>query len=269
MNCNRTFALSLLCILTFASNTAQPKPVIVFDIHGVLLKEDIESLVKKQIAKLQGPHRSIKKNPFFVQLCSLMQIYRPLGQPTTQYHKEYGIPYEVFALFSGIKSPTEVYQALISMLNNASLEEPTLLILTALVNTIFRNAERVSALTPIPSGIALFHACLASTVPVYLYTNAPTEWITQYKQLFPEIFTPISDEHMLCSGNTGLVKPSPAVLALIAEKAQCEIKDLLLIDDSEINCNAATAAGASATLFTAATPKRSLEMAELHADTEE
>ena len=243
---------SLFCI----SNSLFSKPVVVFDIHGVLLKEDLATLIKKQIAALMQTRRSLKNNQYYQLLCDLMETHRPLGAPTASYSEDYGIPYEVFALFSGLKEPQEVYQALLTMVQSVGLDEQSQLILTALLNTLFEDEIRISRLTPIPSGIALFNACLASpNLDVCIYSNAPSEWVSQYKTIFPDVFAHISQERIFCSGATGLVKPSPDVLTFIAQQADCSISDIILIDDSSNNCNAAHTAGATGIhFFTPITP---------------
>lgn len=239
-------ATSLLCI----TSSAAPKPVVVFDIHGVLLKEDLAALIKKQIATLMQTRRSLKDNSFYNLLCELMTAYRPLGNPVAPYSEEYGIPYEVFVLFAGLADPSVVYGALTNMVANAHLDDQTTLILTALLNTLFQDELRISRLTPIPSGVALFNACLASPdLDVYIYSNAPTEWIAQYKHIFPDVFAGITQERILCSGTTGIVKPSPDVLNYIAQLSNASIDEIILIDDSQNNCLAAYNAGATGIHF--------------------
>ncbi len=254
MNIIKTILLSTACAL-FCNPVMYAKPIFVFDIHGVLLAEDLGSLVHKRIISLQQTTRSIKENQYFQQLCSLMKQYRPLGQPVAPYSSElYHVPFEVFALFSGLYSPDAVYTALRSMLATAKLDDSLHLILTALIDTIFQHHERVSALTPIPSGVALLKACLAQhPSDVYIYTNAPKEWIAQYTELFPTIFAGIDDSHIWCSGSTGILKPSPAVFTFIAQHAQCDIPDIIYIDDSHDNCITAHECGATALLFSAPT----------------
>jgi FMN phosphatase YigB (HAD superfamily) len=240
-----------LCFLAPCNSAA--KTIFVFDIHGVLLAEDLGSLVKKRIAALQQTTRSIKNTQYFEQLCALMKLHQPLGAPTSSYSSElYRVPFEVFALFSGLYNPDSVYTALRAMLATAKLDDQTLMILTALVDSIFQHHERISALTPIPSGVALLHACHAQPdSEVYIYTNAPAEWITQYKKLFPDIFGAIDDSHIFSSGATGILKPSPDVFTFLATAAHCAISDITYIDDSADNCLAANTAGATALLFSA------------------
>ena len=242
-----------ICTFIFFHPTLTSKPIFVFDIHGVLLAEDLGSLLKKRIAALKKETRSVKENTYFQQLCTLMKEHKPLGEPAASYSSElYEVPFEVFALFSGLYTPDHVYAALRSMLAIARLDEKTLRILTALVDTIFQHHERVSALTPIPAGVALLKTCLAQHASdVYIYTNAPTEWVSQYKELFPDIFAHIDDSHLWCSGSTGLLKPSPEVFTFITQHANCAITDIIYIDDSAANCAAAHEAGATAILFSA------------------
>jgi len=226
------------------------KTVTVFDIHGVLLHENIAGLVEAKIAALLAQPRGLAHNGTFQELAELMTVYKPLGTPVASYKQELGIPYEVYALFAGIHTPDFIHKAIMTMLDEILLIPRKKAIYTALIETVFDHAARVSALTPIPGGIALFKACLACPdMEVFIYTNAPTEWVAQYKTLFPEIFNGIADDHILASGSTGLVKPDAAVFELICQRANCTVDQLLLIDDSTHNTAAISAAGGHGLLF--------------------
>ncbi|MDQ5891108.1 MAG: hypothetical protein QG604_982 [Candidatus Dependentiae bacterium] len=243
--------LAIIVAYTFTSISAvHAQPVYVFDIHGVLLRDDIASLVQKKIAYLLAQNRGIADNPLVKELNQLMVMCRPLGEPTGDYSPTLGLPYEIFALFSGIRSPQEVRTAVLTMIENAPLEPTKALMFQALVETTFDNAERISALTVIPTGVALLQSILDEpNSKVYIYSNAPQEWIAQYHTLFPDIFGTLPENHILCSGSTGFVKPSAAAFQAICTEARCEMSDIVLIDDSEANCAAAQSLGATALRF--------------------
>ena len=174
---------------------------------------------------LTAQHRGLSDNSLFRELCKLMSIHRPLGQPTYDYDPALEVPYEVFALFSGHIQPNVAHEKILGMLEATALDPQKKLILTALVETIFDNAERVSSLTIIPTGVALLKSLLRlPDVSVYIYTNAPTQWIEQYKTLFPEIFAGIPTNHILASGKTGFIKPSTAAFQAICTEAACEMR---------------------------------------------
>ena len=248
---NKNYATYLFFIVLTALSTAHTKTVVVFDIHGVLLREDVATLVEKKVASLLAAQkRGMQDNRYFKELCELMLLHQPLGAPAPSYNPALGIPYEVYALFSGLVAPDTVHSALTSMLNSVELAPEKKLIYSAIVETIFDTAARTSALTPIAAGIALFNACLASPgIEVFIYTNAPQEWIAQYFTLFPEIFSQITPERILASGATGLVKPDPAVFELLCQQAGCTANELVLIDDSTKNTTALTKAGGRGLLF--------------------
>ena len=248
---NKKYITYLFCIVLTALSTAQTKTVVVFDIHGVLLREDVATLVEKKVASLLAAQkRGMQDNRYFKELCQLMLLHQPLGTPDSSYNPALGIPYEVYALFSGLIAPDSVYHALTAMLHSIDIAPDKKLIYTAIIETIFDTATRTSALTPIAAGIALFNACLASPdIEVFIYTNAPQEWIKQYFTLFPEIFSPIAPERVLASGATGLVKPDSAVFELLCQKAGCTPPELVLIDDSTKNTAATTIFGGRGLLF--------------------
>ncbi len=235
-------------LVTFSA--LQPKQTIVFDIHGVLLKEDLARLVEVKINTLLAQQRGLADNSLFQELCELMKIYKPLGKQNAAYKPTLGIPYEVYALFAGINTPDEVYSAITTMLNEVLLTPKKKVVFNALIDTIFDNAARTSALTPILPGINLFHTCLAnSDINVFIYTNAPTEWIQQYKTLFPDVFSAIPDSKILTSGASGLVKPDKEVFTYLCQQANCTLSELILIDDSKTNIAAAREVGATGLLF--------------------
>jgi len=235
-----SLAFSIFTAL-FSCTSAVARTTIVFDIHGVLLRDNVGHVIKEKIAALTAQRRGISGSPLFQELAALMAQYRPLGEPVAAYAPDNPVPYEVFALFSGIVTPEEAHAGIKGMLAFAPITDLKREMFTILVDTLFTDEVRESALIPIAAGIALIKALLASPdVDVYIYTNAPERWVRQdYKKRFPEIFAAIPDDHILTSGGTGVMKPSPAVFDIICERAGCTRDEIMLIDDSEANCNSA------------------------------
>ncbi len=237
-------ALLFSCLSAIALNAGS---VIVFDIHGVLLRDDIASLVQRKIALLFAQNRGMGDNPLVKELNELMTMCRPLGQPTAEYSPSLGVPYEIYALFAGIKSPDEVRSAVLAMIANTPLDPKKALMFEALIDTTFNNVERVSALVAIPTTAALLKSLLSDpNNQVYIYSNAPAEWVNQYRTLFPDIFAGIPHDHLMCSGSTGFIKPSKAAFEAICAEANCEISDIILIDDSQQNCETLQQLGGTA-----------------------
>ena len=50
-------------------------------------------------------------------------------------------------------------------------------------------------------------------------------------------------QHIVVSGEVGLCKPDPRIFALTAERAGLEPHELLFVDDSSVNTDAAAACG--------------------------
>jgi len=244
---------TLACLLF---SIAHPRTCVVLDIHGVLLRDDIASIVQQKIARLRTNTRNnFTGNPLLKKLDSLMTALRPLGKPTPDYNESYGIPYEVYAVFAGHVTPEYACEKITAMLTSAIINPALKLDLLGLVEGIFDNAARLETITIIPTGVALLNALLAAPeTTVYLYTNAPTEWISQYATLFPGVFAAVPEGHLLCSGTTGYMKPQPEAYQAMCAALNCHINELMLIDDSEANCAMAVQLGATALLFKAPTP---------------
>ena len=107
------------------------------------------------------------------------------------------------------------------------------LLLTTLINAIFDRANFIQTMVPLSEGIALLEAIASKPEhKVYIYSNAPQEWIDMYHDVFPDIFNIIPKEHIFSSGQTGHIKPSIESYQTIADHAGVPLKSLILIDDT-------------------------------------
>lgn len=227
---------------------------IIFDIHGVLLHEDLANFVKAKIyaamkaQKEAAADKSIKDNPLFLALCDLMTHYRPLGEPTADYPKDFPLPYETYALFKGTFSPTIVHTALLKMMEQARADKlvdaKKDLHLTSLINAIFDRSNFVQTMIPLFEGIALLKTIVSNPEhQVYVYSNAPREWVEMYHDIFPDIFGLLPKDHVFCSGHTGHLKPAREAYQAIANHAGVPLESLMLIDDTQHNVDGAKAMG--------------------------
>ena len=99
---------------------------------------------------------------------------------------------------------------------------------------------------PIPETEAAIEALAARGVPMFGLTNMPQSTAAACFAMSPA-FDRLSD--IVVSGVERLCKPDPAIFALSAQRAGLAPAELLFIDDSERNVQAARDAGFDAHLF--------------------
>ena len=93
----------------------------------------------------------------------------------------------------------------------------------------------------------ILYALKAAQVPLYAITNWSGETWQQGCKAHPELLTVF--EHIIVSGQEGIIKPSRAIYQLLCERAGIGPKDCVFIDDALHNCIAAKSAGMDAIHF--------------------
>ena len=99
---------------------------------------------------------------------------------------------------------------------------------------------------PIPETVAAIEAMAARGVPMVGLTNMSTETSAGTFAMSPA-FGRL--QHIVVSAEVGLMKPDPRIFALAAERAGLAPAELLFIDDSRRNTDAAAALGFDVHLF--------------------
>ena len=103
----RTIFFFLVCTLSLLYIEAKPPRLIIFDVHGVLLRENIDTYVKELVyeqllAKNKPAYRSFKHSAPFKKYCELLEHYQPLkhmslaAKPVGDRHH-----FEIYHLFAG------------------------------------------------------------------------------------------------------------------------------------------------------------------------
>lgn len=271
----------LFLILALFSTLTLHARVMIFDIHGVVLEENLSEFIatkikhalgKKdtrssqelralpsytqacsdttQIARLFSGNlsvaRGIHDNPLYLKLCALMKKTQPMGEPGT-IPAGVPLPWEVYALFCGHFTPEETHPALSNMVeNDTDLSDLDRLMLTTLVDAIFDRANFTQTMTPVPATKKLIEVLLADKRhQVYIYSNAPAGWVDHYSKIFPDIFT-LPALTITSSGHTGHLKPLKASFDSVADMAVCTLPEMFLIDDTGHNVTGAQAFGLQA-----------------------
>ncbi|MGH6956271.1 MAG: HAD family hydrolase [Caulobacteraceae bacterium] len=99
---------------------------------------------------------------------------------------------------------------------------------------------------PIPETEAAIEALAARGVPMWGLTNMSTETSAGTFAMSPA-FTRLAG--IVVSGEVGLIKPDPRIYALATERAGMTPAELLFVDDSRRNVEAAEAGGFAVHLF--------------------
>lgn len=99
---------------------------------------------------------------------------------------------------------------------------------------------------PIPETEAAIEAMAARGVPMLGLTNMSTETAEGTFAMSPA-FARLQD--IVVSGAVGLIKPDPRIFALTAQRAGLAPSELLFVDDSRRNTDAAAALGFDVHLF--------------------
>lgn len=266
--------LALLCATTLSAR------VIIFDIHGVILKENLSEFISQKIKSalskksrrdahnmraLPSYHsacdqlwhvaqlfsgdlsvaRGIHDNPLYLQLCSLMKKDKPLGEPGT-IPAGVPLPWEVYALFCGHHTPEETHPALSNMVATADISDLDRLMLSTLVDAIFDRANFTQTMTPVPATKKLMEVLMKNPAhQVYIYSNAPAPWVDHYSDIFPDTFL-MQPMTITSSGHTGQLKPLKASFQAVADMATCTLPEMFLIDDTGHNVKGAQAFGLQA-----------------------
>jgi HAD superfamily hydrolase (TIGR01509 family) len=102
-----------------------------------------------------------------------------------------------------------------------------------------RFAEMLSG--PIPETVAVIEALAAADVPQFALTNMPQSKWPAVQALSPAHFGAFRDA--IVSGDEGVIKPDRRIYEIVLERTGLEASDLLFIDDSAKNIEAAMAMG--------------------------
>jgi len=247
--------LFLFAILT-AFTTHLPARTIIFDIHGVLLHENISNYVKEKVKQAllnaQKETRGLKDSAPYQKLCQLMLTHKPLENlPPIDFPQDSSIPYETYAMFAGHVSPNELYRRLQTMLSISHFDsDMEQLLVTTMVDAIFNREEFLQTIVPLQEGITLFSYLIEHTDhTVCIFSNAPQEWIDLYHTAFANVFEKLPRSHVLTSGALGLLKPAPDAFATVAKRLTEPLNHCVLIDDTEKNVRGAQACGMQAVHF--------------------
>lgn len=257
-------ALKKITLAALLLITPLSAKTILFDIHGVLLFENISHAVqKKVVAKLtteqaQKAARGLRDAKEYKKLCALYDEYKVMADfATLDYPESHPLPYETYALFAGHIAPDDLYERTKKMLVQAAIDgkfesQMEELIINAMVETVFERDELLNAVTPLAEGQALIeHFSTKSEHDVAIFSNAPQEWVDVYltHEPFNDVFAHVTDDTILTSGGLQKLKPDAPAFEAACEALGCAPEDVVLIDDTLENVEGARAFGMQAVYF--------------------
>jgi HAD superfamily hydrolase (TIGR01549 family) len=242
-----------------AITTKQQCPItVIFDLGGVLMETSKRSalwqLGPRNVFSYLIRNRSIDrmKQQFFA---TLNRIDGSEGNPYGAKDPDGHLLPNLFATWlMGNKPNAQLLATVIAEINNhpewfTSKQEQHLI--TAIAQFTFDPNNFVNAYHPIYSMVSFARQCKAKGYHLYILSNWDPESFELFTQKYPEIFN-LFDE-IIISGNEHIIKPDPAMFALITKKVPAQ--NCIFIDDQQENINAARKAGMHAIL---AAPKRAL-----------
>ena len=252
-----TLLVILLCTPIFGKT-------ILFDIHGVLLYENISGAVKKKVmhkltaAQQEKASRGLRDADEYKKYCALCEEYNIVAHlPAFHYPDCCHLPRETYALFAGLITPDDLYERTKKMLAQAAIDEKfkshmEQLIITAMIETVFEREQLLDAVTPLAEGQSLIeHFATESEHDVAVFSNAPQEWVDVYlaHEPFKNVFDHVEKNNVLTSGGLQKLKPDAPAFEAACEALGCAPEDVILIDDTLGNVEGARAFGMEAVYF--------------------
>lgn len=224
---------------------------IIFDVDGVLLTTNTRK------ATLSLGIFNILQYLIFTQStpskASLFQALYPIPALSTAYSEHEGKPMPQIMLDwqTGLQTNE---QLLTLCLDNFDKQYASGKISTAQMN-IFKAMAKLMFDTPIyiESKMAIPLNVLAlqtiaeyaqkHDIKLFILSNWDKESLPLVKEKFPEIFSHFKAEHIIISGNVGLVKPHPNMFNHLLASHNLQAEECVFIDDEAANINAAQALG--------------------------
>jgi FMN phosphatase YigB (HAD superfamily) len=254
----------ILLLCTLLLNPLHAAKTILFDIHGVLLYENISGAVKKKVmdkltaAEQEKASRGLRDAKEYKKLCALYDDYKVMADhPPLAYPEDAHLPYETYALFAGHISPDDLYELTKRMLIQGAIDNKfeshmEQIIITAMIETVFEREQLLEAVTPLSEGHALIeYFATNSNHDVAIFSNAPQEWVDVYltHQPFAHIFDHVATEKVLTSGGLQKLKPEAPAFEAACKALGCAPEEVILIDDTPENVEGARAFGMKAVYF--------------------
>lgn len=234
---------------------------VIFDIHGVLLKENLKQHVKNKVeqilAEQQGDTRSVKDARPYLLLVELMETNCPCCDDQACQHKENDskFPHCVYQFFAGKITSEVLHTKLRTLVANHTFDNPMdQLMVTGLVEAIFDREQLMDSIIPVNEGHILLqmfakNGTFQENHATYILSNAPTEWIDYERAAFPEVFKLLEDTEIMTSSEAGSLKPEASCFQYALDKHNLQPADVVLIDDTQANVDGAKAMGMNAVYF--------------------
>jgi len=254
------YSTLFLAFLAFFSSTKRlhaqlpEKPTIkaiVFDLDGVLLTTNTTKATRK-LGIFNVLHYIIATQSTPSKAALFKALY-PIPGISTAYSEHEGKPMPQIMLDwqTGLQTNEQLLALCLEHFNKqyaaGTICSAQMNVFKGMVNLMFDTniyiESKISIFLNIQALQTIAEYAKKHDIKLLILSNWDKESLPLVKEKFPEIFSHFQDDHIIISGNTGLVKPHADMFAYLLSKHNLEAKDCVFIDDEAVNIQAAEKLG--------------------------
>jgi len=245
----------IIPIQLYTHSLPRKSTTIIFDMSGVLFKENIATLAKKiGICSLASYAVSHWKNPATVCLCMLetMSKQKEHKPPVTLIFKKKTMPRCIVEWQQGYKTCNQVRNELDNYIEQIarqshfrSVQEKNLI--KHIVNIIFDSQQFTDLTKPIMPMIDLVKQLKKAGYQLLLFANVPIELYSAIETKYPEIIALFDGSITSCQ--THILKPNKKIFEELLNTYQLNPNQCILIDEKKENAAAAQELGITGIVY--------------------
>ncbi len=238
-------------------STLKPIRSVLFDIHNVLMTQDVSASFSVYLAeKAKNDPRidTFWSGDVRAVLHGLLTKYCPLCdyKLCTEFSPDKPARHIRRAVDEGSLTYEGYKVAMTYMLTNYVECEPKVrIVLDHAVDFFTRPDLLMESSKPLNVGVKLFHHIVKKYggENVFLFSNMPIETFALFKTTFADLYESIPVRNAVVAGHLGVAKPDARAFKAMIQKVGGEPSTMLFIDDQMNNVKAARAEGMQALLF--------------------
>lgn len=240
---------------TCISIDKQKKPVIIFDLMNVIIKENQAGFTKKiGYGNIASYMLTNWKHPGYrcLDMLDAMSKHETQKPHICITLRKRILPRCLVEFQEGKKTAQETKDEIIKTIELLdqekhfnSTKEKVLMI--NIMNTILDPEITASMIEPIKSTIQLAQKLKSAGYPIYIFANAPTELYTTVQKKYPDIINMF--DNVIVSSHIKTVKPSPATFNHLLTTHNLTANNCILIDDLQETVDTAQQLGMQAFVY--------------------